>query len=74
MQEKSGRPGGKVFYGWYIVAMSFAITTAGYSAYYLWPVFYVAILDDFGWSRADTALIFSIAEVRHVQLWQGDAD
>jgi len=43
------------------VAISFAITTAGYSTYYLWPVFYVAILDEFGWSRADTALIFSIA-------------
>jgi MFS family permease len=30
-----------------------------YGVYYAWPVFYVAILDEFEWSRADTALIFS---------------
>ena len=63
MHKESGIPGRKIFYGWFVVAMSFAITTAGYSAYYLWPVFYVAILNDFGWSRADTALIFSIASI-----------
>ena len=51
----------KIFYGWVIVAISLLTMTAAYGVYFSWPVFYVAILDEFGWSRAGTALIFSIA-------------
>jgi len=50
----------RIFYGWYTVVISFAIMSAAYAVYYSWPVFYVAILDEFGWSRAETALIWSI--------------
>ena len=51
----------KIFYGWGIVAISLVTMTAAYGVYFSWPIFYVAILDEFGWSRAGTALIFSIA-------------
>jgi len=51
----------KIFYGWVIVAISLVTMTAAYGVYFSWPIFYVAILDEFGWSRAGTALIFSIA-------------
>jgi len=55
------RVSGKVFYGWLVVAISLVIMTASYTALYSWPLFYVSILDEFGWSRAGTALIFSVA-------------
>jgi len=35
--------------------------TITYAVYQSWSVFYVAILDTFGWGRAETALIFSAA-------------
>ena len=35
--------------------------TTTYAVYQSWSVFYVAILDTFGWGRAETALIFSAA-------------
>ncbi|MFC1964281.1 MFS transporter [Chloroflexota bacterium] len=50
-----------LFYGWVIVAICLATMTASYVAFYSWPVFYVAIIGDFGWGRAETALIFSVA-------------
>ncbi len=34
-----------------------------YAIYFSFPLFYVAILDEFGWSRAETALIFSIGSI-----------
>ena len=60
------KPKEKTFYGWFIVAIAFATMTAAYSVYSSWPVFYVAILDEFKWSRADTALIFSLATLFYV--------
>ena len=53
----------RIFYGWVIVAISLVIMTAVYGIYFSWPVFYVAILDDFNWSRAETALIYSAASM-----------
>ena len=37
--------------------------SVAYGVYFSWPVFYVALLADFGWSRAGTALIFSIGSM-----------
>lgn len=54
---------GKVFYGWVIVAISLAVLTASGALYRAWPVFYIAILDHFQWSRAETALIFSVSSI-----------
>jgi len=51
----------RIFYGWFVVAISMVIMTIVYGVYYSWPVFYVAILDEFGWSRGITAIIFSVA-------------
>ncbi len=59
MQADTLKPRGKIFYGWYVVAFSFIIMSISTALYFSWPVFYVAILDDFGWSRAETAIIFS---------------
>jgi len=48
------------FYGWVIVAICFITVAVSYGIRYSFSVFYVVILEEFGWSRADTALIFSI--------------
>jgi len=48
------------FYGWIILAISFAAMAIAYGARNSFSVFYVVILDEFGWSRATTAGIFSV--------------
>lgn len=50
----------KIFYGWIILAISFAAMAIAYGARNSFSVFYVVILDEFGWSRASTAGIFSL--------------
>lgn len=50
-----------LFYGWYLLGIAFLTIIVVYGVRLSFPVFYVAILDEFGWSRADTALIFSIS-------------
>ncbi|MCL5025620.1 MAG: MFS transporter [Chloroflexi bacterium] len=47
------------FYGWLILGMGCLATSIAYGIRGSFSVFYVAILQDFGWSRAETALIFS---------------
>ena len=48
------------FYGWVIVGIAFVCQFLIYGVRNCFAVLYVAILNDFGWSRADTVLIFSI--------------
>ncbi|MDO8490746.1 MAG: MFS transporter [Dehalococcoidia bacterium] len=49
-----------LFYGWIVVAVAFVTVAVGYGIRYSFSVFFVSIIDEFGWSRADTSLIFSI--------------
>ncbi len=49
-----------IFYGWVILASACVSMFFIYGLRYSFSVFYVAILNEFGWSRADTALIFSL--------------
>lgn len=53
------------FYGWIIVVVSFLSMVLAYGARNSFSVFYVAILDEFGWSRAGTAGIFSVNTVAY---------
>ena len=39
------------FYGWIIVALVFVCFAVGYAGYHSFSIFYVAILEEFGWSR-----------------------
>lgn len=50
-----------IFYGWIIAAACSLILASSFGVQASFSVFYVAILEDFGWSRADTAIIFSIS-------------
>ena len=49
-----------IFYGWVIVAVSFVAQIIAYAVRYNFSLFYVAILQDFNWTREATALAFSI--------------
>ncbi|MBT3351086.1 MAG: MFS transporter [Nitrospinaceae bacterium] len=57
-QESSPR-----YYGWLVVALTFTTMAIGGSIVSTFPIFYVTFLDEFGWSRADTALAFSTSMV-----------
>lgn len=48
------------FYGWVVVAVSFVCLLVGYAVWLSFSIFYVAILEEFGWSRAATAATFSV--------------
>lgn len=50
-----------LFYGWIIAVAAFCIVVLGYGMRYAFSVFYVYILQDFGWTRANTAGAFSMA-------------
>jgi MFS family permease len=47
-------------YGWIIVAVSFVSMFIGLGARGSFPIFYVAMLEEFHWTRAGTAGVFSV--------------
>lgn len=51
------------YYGWVIVAVAFVCLALAYSAWHSFSIFFVAILAEFGWSRASTALVGSLIMV-----------
>lgn len=55
----------RFYYGWVIVAVSFVTIFLAVGIRFSFGVFYVAILGEYGWSRAETAGAFSIAMVIH---------
>ncbi len=48
------------FYGYVILAICFATIVAGYICRNTFSVFYPAIVEEFGWTRGNTSLIYSI--------------
>ena len=55
----------RFFYGWVIVAVWFITIFWTLGARFSFGIFYVAILDEYGWSRAETAGAFSVAMLTH---------
>ncbi|HSD51865.1 MAG TPA: hypothetical protein VLG48_10700, partial [Candidatus Methylomirabilis sp.] len=50
----------RVHRGWLVLAASFLTLGAMYGVTYAFPVFFVALVGAFGWSRANTASVFSL--------------
>ncbi len=48
------------YYGWVIVAVAFVCFAVGYATQHSFSIFFVAILEEFGWSRAVTAGALSL--------------
>ena len=53
------------FYGWVIVGVSFINLAITFGIWYSFSVFFVAIIKEFGWSRAATAGVFSCFMLVH---------
>jgi len=55
------RPGPpRLFYGWIVVAGAFLILFMAYGTQYAFGVFFAALIDEFGWSRASLSGVFSL--------------
>jgi sugar phosphate permease len=49
-----------IFYGWVILSIAFVTLVLVYAVRNTFSVFYPTIVEEFGWGRANTALMFSI--------------
>jgi len=47
--------------GWIVLAVALLVMSAGYALRNAFSVFYPAIVADFGWSRGNTAIMFSLS-------------
>jgi MFS family permease len=48
------------FYGWRVVAGAFVVLCLAYGTQYSFGIFFAALLDEFGWSRAGLSGVFSL--------------
>ena len=53
------------YYGWVIAGVSFFTLFLSLGIRFSYGLFYVAILNDYGWGRAETAGAFSLSMVIH---------
>ena len=51
----------RIFYGWVITGLSTLANTLAWSVRSTFALFYVALLHEFGWGRAETALGYSLS-------------
>ncbi|MBN1152548.1 MAG: MFS transporter [Dehalococcoidia bacterium] len=50
----------RIYYGWIVLAAGFIIMLLGYAVRNTFTVFYPVIVDDFGWARGNTAIMYSL--------------
>ena len=55
-----GAPPGHVFYGWTVVTAAGLILFMAYGTQYAFGVFFAALVEEFGWSRASVSGVFSL--------------
>lgn len=55
----------RLFYGWVVVAGAFLVLFVAYGAQYAFGVFFAALLDEFGWSRASLAGAFALYAIAY---------
>src|SRR4030042_1239499 len=58
--EKATVKKSPLFYGWVVVAVAFVTLGITFGVWYSYSVFFLAVIKDFGWSRASASSIFSI--------------
>ena len=60
VDEPVSGTGGRVFYGWFVVAAAFAVLFFAYGLQFSYGVFIIGLSAELGWTRAQTALPYSI--------------
>ena len=55
------KEGQGIFYGWIILVVAFIAVVLGYAIRNSFSVFYPTIVEEFGWGRGSTALMFSLS-------------
>jgi MFS family permease len=61
--NKRGTAKDGIFYGWVILGIAFITIVLGYGIRNSFAVFYPTIVEEFGWERGSTALMFSISVI-----------
>ncbi|MBI3967685.1 MAG: MFS transporter [Chloroflexi bacterium] len=51
---------GGLFYGWWLVVAGFFALGVTYGVWYVFSIFLVAVIEEFGWSRAAISSVFSL--------------
>jgi len=57
------KEGQGIFYGWVVLGVAFITLVLGYAIRNSFSVFYPTIVEEFGWGRGSTALMFSISVI-----------
>lgn len=60
MIEKTGRTKPLFYYGWVVVVVGLVTLGVAFGVWYSFSVFFLAIVKEFGWSRAAASSIYSI--------------
>ncbi len=60
MVSSTNKEPSSLFYGWVILAIAFITIVVAYSARFTFSVFYVVMLDEFGWSYSATSAAMTI--------------
>ena len=58
--ETSMKTRDSIFYGWIVLSIAFITLVLGYAIRNTFSVFYPAIVEEFGWGRGNTAMMFSM--------------
>ena len=53
----------RLFYGWVILAGAFCSFATAAGLMHAYTVFFVAFLDEFGWSRAETSVAYAVSQL-----------
>jgi MFS family permease len=61
MNDKSTLSAPRIFYGWFVVAGTFAVTFVGFGCAYTFSAFLPSLQHDFAASRGSVSLVFSLA-------------
>jgi MFS transporter, OFA family, oxalate/formate antiporter len=59
--EHSVQSSSRIFYGWFVVAGTFAVTFVGFGSAYTFSAFIESLQRDFAASRGSVSLVFSLA-------------
>jgi len=54
------RTGPRFYYGWVIVGVAFVTLGIAFGVWYSFSVFFLAVIKEFGWSRAAASSVFSV--------------